>query len=261
MNLENIDIVMVGTTHPGNIGAAARAMHNMCISNLVLVNPQCPIGEIAYARASGANVILDSLRKAGSLQEAVQDSILVVATSARDRSLPWPELSPGLVAKKIAELNGQSRVALVFGREHSGLTNEELQICHYTVNIPTNPDFSSLNVASAIQVMCYEIFKTVGNQPETRQTEIQECAVTSQQLEGFFRHLEQVMITTQFLDLENPGLLMQRLRRLYHRLEMSNNEVDILRGILSSVEKYKKQDPSSPGDSEDSRLPVTKPYK
>lgn len=253
MNLENIDIVMVGTTHPGNIGAAARAMHNMCISNLVLVNPQCPIGEIAYARASGANVILDSLRKAGNLQEAVQDSILVVATSARDRSLPWPELSPGLVAKKITELNGQSRVALVFGREHSGLSNEELQICHYTVNIPTNPDFSSLNVASAIQVMCYEIFKTVGNQPETRQTEIQECAVTSQQLEGFFRHLEQVMITTEFLDRENPGLLMQRLRRLYHRLEMSKNEVDILRGILSSVEKYKNQDPSSPGDSEDSR--------
>jgi len=253
MNLENIDIVMVGTTHPGNIGAAARAMHNMCISNLVLVNPQCPIGEIAYARASGANVILDSLRKAGSLQEAVQDSILVVATSARDRSLPWPELSPGLVAKKIAELNGQSRVALVFGREHSGLTNEELQICHYTVNIPTNPDFSSLNVASAIQVMCYEIFKTVGNQTETRQTEIQESAVTSQQLEGFFRHLEQVMITTEFLDRENPGLLMQRLRRLYHRLEMSKNEVDILRGILSSVEKYKNQNPSSPGDSEDSR--------
>ena len=253
MNLENIDIVMVGTTHPGNIGAAARAMHNMCISNLVLVNPQCPIGEIAYARASGANVILDSLRKAGSLQEAVQRCILVVATSARDRSLPWPELSPGLVAKKIAELNGQSRVALVFGREHSGLTNEELQICHYTVNIPTNPDFSSLNVASAIQVMCYEIFKTVGNQPETRQTEIQECAVTSQQLEGFFRHLEQVMITTEFLDRENPGLLMQRLRRLYHRLEMSKNEVDILRGILSSVEKYKNQNPSSPGDSEDSR--------
>jgi len=253
MNLENIDIVMVGTTHPGNIGAAARAMHNMCISNLVLVNPQCPIGEIAYARASGANAILDSLRKAGSLQEAVQSCILVVATSARDRSLPWPELSPGLVAKKIAELNGQSRVALVFGREHSGLTNEELQICHYTVNIPTNPDFSSLNVASAIQVMCYEIFKTVGNQPEIRQTEIQECAVTSQQLEGFFRHLEQVMITTEFLDRENPGLLMQRLRRLYHRLEMSKNEVDILRGILSSVEKYKNQGPSSPGDSEDSR--------
>ncbi len=253
MNLENIDIVMVGTTHPGNIGAAARAMHNMCISNLVLVNPQCPIGEIAYARASGANVILDSLRIAGSLQEAVQHCILVVATSARDRSLPWPELSPGLVAKKIAELNGQSRVALVFGPEHSGLSNEELQICHYTVNIPTNPDFSSLNVASAIQVMCYEIFKTVGIRPETRQTEIQECAVTSQQLEGFFRHLEQVMITTEFLDRENPGLLMQRLRRLYHRLEMSKNEVDILRGILSSVEKYKNQDPSSPGDSEDSR--------
>jgi len=261
MSLENIDIVMVGTTHPGNIGAAARAMHNMCIANLVLVNPLCPIGEIAYARASGANVILDNRRQVGSLQEAVQDCILVIATSARKRSLPWPELTPGSMAQKIADLNDQSRVALVFGREHSGLTNDELQVCHYTVNIPTNPDFSSLNVASAIQVLCYEIFKSVKNQPEARQTDIQEAAATSQQLEGFFQHLEQVMITTRFLDLENPGLLMQRLRRLYHRLEMSNNEVDILRGILSSVEKYKKQNPSSPGDSEDSRLPVTKPYK
>lgn len=242
MSLENIDIVMVGTTHPGNIGAAARAMHNMCIPNLVLVNPKCPIGEIAYARASGANVILDKLRQAGSLQEAVQDCILVVATSARERSLPWPELTPGSMAQKIADLNGQSRVALVFGREHSGLTNEELQICHYTVNIPTNPVFSSLNVASAIQVLCYEIFKAVDNQSETRQDENLEPAATSQQLEGFYQHLEQIITTTQFLDPENPGLLMQRLRRLYHRLEMSKNEVDILRGILSSVEKYKKQD-------------------
>jgi tRNA (cytidine32/uridine32-2'-O)-methyltransferase len=239
MKLDHISIVMVGTTHPGNIGAAARAMHNMCISNLVLVNPQCPVGEIAYARASGANVILDKLRKTESLQEAVQDCSLVIASSARVRSLRWPELTPNLMAQKIADLNDQSRAALVFGREHSGLTNEELQLCNYMVNIPTNPDFSSLNVASAIQVLCYEIFIKSGHQAKARQSNVQESAATSQELEGYFQHLQQVMTTTKFLDTENPGLLMQRLRRLYHRFELSKIEVNILRGILSSVEKYK----------------------
>lgn len=246
MKLDHISIVMVGTTHPGNIGAAARAMHNMGISNLVLVNPQCPVGEIAYARASGANVILDKLRKTESLQEAVQDCNLVIASSARVRSLPWPELTPDLMAQKITDLNDQSRAALVFGREQSGLTNEELQLCHYMVNIPTNPDFSSLNVASAIQVLCYEIFIKAGHQAKARQSNVQESAATSQEsaatsqeLEGYFQHLQQVMTTTKFLDTENPGLLMQRLRRLYHRFELSKIEVNILRGILSSVEKYK----------------------
>ena len=239
MILSNIDIVMVGTTHPGNIGAAARAMHNMCIPNLVLVKPQCSIGEIAYARASGANDILGNRRNTESLQEAVQDCNLVIATSARVRSLPWPELTPELMAGKISEMNDQSRAALVFGREHSGLTNEELQLCNYMVNIPTNPDFSSLNVASAIQVLCYEIFKTSANQFAVQQTGNQESVATSQELEGYFEHLEQVMTATQFLDADNPGLLMQKLRRLYHRTELSKTEVNILRGILSSVEKYK----------------------
>ena len=239
MNLANIDIVMVGTTHPGNIGAAARAMHNMCISNLVLVNPQCPVDEIAYARASGANVILDNQRTYESLQEAVQDSNLVIATSARVRSLPWPELTPEVMAQKIGDQNSDSRVALVFGREHSGLTNEELQLCNFMVNIPTNDEFSSLNVASAVQVLCYEIFKTLRVQSEIRPAESREPPATNLELEGYFQHLEQVMTTTQFLDSQNPRLLMQRLRRLYHRLEMSKSEVNILRGILSSVEKYK----------------------
>lgn len=239
MNLSNIDIVMVGTTHPGNIGAAARAMHNMCISNLVLVNPQCPVGEIAYARASGADAILDNMRKAESLQEALQDCNLVIATSARIRSLTWPDLTMDGMAQKIFNLNDQSRAALVFGREHSGLTNEELQLCNYMVNIPTNTEFSSLNVASAIQVLCYEIFKISGKQSGDQHVEQQEPTATSQELEGYFQHLEQVMTATEFLDAENPGLLMQRLRRIYHRLELSKTEVNILRGILSSVQKFK----------------------
>jgi tRNA (cytidine32/uridine32-2'-O)-methyltransferase len=241
MNLANIDIVMVGTTHPGNIGAAARAMHNMCISNLVLVNPKCPVGEIAYARASGANVILDNRRSASNLQEAVKDCNLVIASSARQRSLAWPEITPTQAAEKISRLEAPSRIALVFGREHSGLTNEELQTCNSMVKIPTNPDFSSLNVASAIQLICYEVFKMNSTPAIPAGPRIQESAASSEEIEGYFQHLEQVMITTEFLDAENPGLLMQRLRRLYQRLELSKNEVNILRGILSSVEKFKSQ--------------------
>ena len=239
MNLENIDIVMVGTTHPGNIGAAARAMHNMSFANLVLVQPKCPVGEIAYARASGANSVLDQRRNPDDLQQAVRDCSLVIGSSARKRSLAWPELSPRQLAEKINDLDADSRVALVFGREHSGLTNEELQHCHYMVNIPTNPDFSSLNVASAIQIICYEIFNQ--NPSETRVIPVsgQDVAATSEEIEGYYQHLEQVMTTTQFLDTNNPGLLLQRLRRLYQRAELSKNEVNILRGILSSVEKYK----------------------
>lgn len=239
MKIDNISIVMAGTTHPGNIGAAARAMHNMCVPNLVLVNPQCPVGAIAYARASGAHVILGQRKTTESLQQAIKDCALVIATSARSRSMPWPELSPEQMAQKIWRLSDRSKVALVFGPEHSGLSNEELQLCHFSVSIPTNPEFNSLNVASAIQVLCYEIYRMVDNGSEARTLETSEPIATSGDLQGYFAHLEQVLVTTRFLDPDNPGLLMQRLRRLYQRIDLSITEVNILRGILSSVEKYK----------------------
>ncbi|MBT8437724.1 MAG: RNA methyltransferase, partial [Gammaproteobacteria bacterium] len=165
MKLQNIKIVMVGTTHPGNIGAAARAMNNMCLSHLTLVDPQCPIGETAYARASGANAILDNRETCSELAQAIADCSLVVATSARRRSLPWPELSPPELADKLIFMDDSARVALVFGREHSGLLNEEIQLCNHMVCIPTNPEFSSLNLASAIQVLGYEIFSRHCNAP------------------------------------------------------------------------------------------------
>ncbi len=239
MKLENIKIVMVETTHPGNIGAAARAMKNMCLSQLVLVNPKCPIGQIAYSRGSGANDILDQRITAESLPEAVADCAVVVGTSARLRSLAWPELSPDTLAHKMADMGDNEKAAIVFGREHAGLTNEELQHCHYTVTIPTNAEFSSLNVASAIQVISYEIFKLF-QQPLPPKCEEGDPTADSGELEGYFSHLEQVMITTGFLNPDNPRQLMKRLRRLYQRAEPSKNEVNILRGILSAVEKYRK---------------------
>lgn len=240
MPIDHIDIVMVGTTHPGNIGAAARVMHNMCFSTLVLVAPQCPVGDIAYARSSGAHAILDQRKTYGTLQEAINDCHLVVGMSARHRSLPWPELNPQQMSQEIISKVTDNRVALVFGREQSGLTNDELGLCNYMVSIPTNPNFSSLNVASAIQVMCYEIYQSLLNKDlgEVKESELDEPLATSHDIEGYMSHLKQVLETTEFLDPENPGLLMQRLRRLYQRVELSKTEVNILRGILSSVQKY-----------------------
>ena len=239
-NINNVDIVMVGTTHPGNIGAAARAMNNMCFTNLTLVDPQCPVGEIAYARSSGAHAILDRRKTTKSLPEAIEDAHLVIGMTARRRSLPWPELDPHEVSLMIAQKTQGTRVAVVFGREHSGLSNDELALCNYMVSIPTNPEFSSLNVASAIQVMCYEIYRTMGLSNAKSQADSPEAMATAQDLEGYFSHLRQVLLETEFLDVDHPGLLMQRLRRLFQRVELEKTEVNILRGVLSSVQKYKK---------------------
>ena len=239
IDLSHISIVMVGTTHPGNIGAAARAMNNMCFKNLILVDPQCPVGEIAYARSSGAHAILDQLKSFQYLQDAISDSHLVVGLTARQRSLTWPQFFPEELATKIKLDGGDRRVALIFGREHSGLTNEELSLCNAMVSIPANPDFSSLNVASAIQVMCYEIYKILIKNEHAFEYESIEEPATSYDVEGFYQHLQQVLHTTEFLDADNPGQLMHRLRRLYQRTGLTKTEVNILRGILSSVEKYR----------------------
>jgi len=240
MKLENIKIVLVGTTHPGNIGGAARAMNNMCFSDLALVDPQCPVGEIAYARASGANAILDNRDTAGELSPLIKDCQLVVATSARRRSLAWPELSPSELAEKLLAMDDDSRAALVFGREHSGLNNDEMQSCNYMVCIPTNPDFSSLNLASAVQVLCYEIFSRSDTVSEDRKPASgDEIAASGAEIDGYFEHLQKVLEENEFLDPEKPGLIMQRLRRLYLRSELSRNEVNILRGMLTAIEKHR----------------------
>ncbi|MDH3218990.1 MAG: RNA methyltransferase [Gammaproteobacteria bacterium] len=237
MRLEKISIVLVGTTHPGNIGAAARAMHNMCFNRLVLVDPQCPVGEVAYARASGANSVLNERQTFGSLVQAIADCDCVIATSARRRSLAWPELNPGTMSEKLVEMGDSSRVALVFGREHSGLTNEELQLCNYMLSIPANPEFSSLNLASAIQIVCYEIYRRQAIRPEATVPDAQDLPATSAETEGYFAQLQQALESSGFLNPEQPGLIMQRLRRLYLRSELTRNEVNILRGILSAIEK------------------------
>jgi tRNA (cytidine32/uridine32-2'-O)-methyltransferase len=240
MKLQNIRIVLVGTSHPGNIGAAARAMHNMGINRLSLVDPQCPVGEVAYARASGANIVLDQRETFAELPAAIADCNLVIAATARRRSLAWPEIEPRTMVDKILQLDDNCQVALVFGREHSGLNNEEIQLCNEMVCIPTNPDFSSLNLAAAVQVLCYEIYSGQFVSPEPGPPVEQDLPASSQEIEDFFEHLQQSIEHSGFLNARHPGLTMARLRRLYLRIELMRSEVNILRGILSSFHKLKK---------------------
>jgi TrmH family RNA methyltransferase len=241
--LENIRVVLVGTSHPGNIGGAARAMKNMGLSQLVLVDPQDFPSDEAVARASGATDILQAAQVVATLEEALVGCRLVLGTSARDRHIPWPMLEPrecGVAACEQAQQGAQ--VALVFGREYAGLTNEELQRCHFHVHIPSDPAFSSLNLAAAVQVLAYEVrmaWLVTAGQPvkQLAVVEPDEEPVTADELESFYRHLEQALVEIRFLDPDKPRHLMSRLRRLYGRSEVSKLEMNILRGILTETIK------------------------
>lgn len=246
MVLQNIRVVLVNTSHPGNIGGAARAMKNMGLSQLVLVQPEdFPSGE-AVARASGATDILDAALVVDTLEEALAGCSVVLGTSARDRRIPWPLLDPRECATTSLEHVEQGgQVALVFGREYAGLTNEELQRCHFHVHIPSDPEFGSLNLAAAVQVLTYEVrmaWLARQGQP-TKMAKLETTAmlnsqlVTVEELEAYFRHLERTLIAIRFLDPEKPRHLMARLRRLYGRCGISRLEMNILRGILTETLK------------------------
>jgi tRNA (cytidine32/uridine32-2'-O)-methyltransferase len=237
MALANFRIVLVGTTHPGNIGAAARAMHTMGLSRLYLVNPKnFPCAE-ATARASGADHLLAQAEICSSLRQAVAGCHLVFGLSARPRNIAWPSLEArdcGVLA--VAEA-AAGEVAIVFGCEHSGLSNAELDHCHYLVHIPSNPEYRSLNLAAAVQVMAYEVrvafltgLTSLANVPSDAPL------ASTDKVEGFFAHLEQALVEIGFLDPDNPRLLMRRLRRLFLRARLDSQEINILRGILTAAQ-------------------------
>jgi len=233
---ENIRIVLVNTSHPGNIGAAARAMKNMGLSQLVLVEPALFPNADATARASGADDILQRAKVCDSLAEAIGGCKLVFATSARLRSLPWPLVEPREMAQQVIAVASQAPVAIVFGREHSGLTNVELEACNALVHIPCNEAFSSLNIAAAVQVLCYEVNLAMG--VATAQPDDDSDIATSDEIERFHQHLEQTLVEIDFLDPDKPRLLMRRLKRLYNRARLEQTEVNILRGILTATQKF-----------------------
>jgi tRNA (cytidine32/uridine32-2'-O)-methyltransferase len=257
---ERMRIILVNTTHPGNIGAVARAIKNMGFKQLYLVSPQQFPSMEATARASGAEDVLASAVVTKSLEEALYDCALVMGLSGRARKIAWPTLEAREAADKVAtELNqqNQSSVALVFGQEQSGLLNEALAKCHYQVTISANPDYSSLNLAQAVQVLTYEcrmallkksaIFSNsdqmVVKNKEPEQETIKDLnaekqpLVTAEEIEYYFTHLENTLKRLQFLDPARPRHLMKRLRRLYNKARLDKTELNILQGILTAINK------------------------
>jgi TrmH family RNA methyltransferase len=228
-----VRIVLVGTTHPGNIGAVARAMKNMGFKDLVLVSPRHFPHEDATARASGAEDVLDAARVVDHLDAALADCHFAAGASARSRTIEWPTLPPRECAARLHAENAGGNVAVVFGPEKSGLSNEDLDRCQALLTIPTDPDFSSLNIAMAVQVICYELRLAALEQKEPAPPEVPPA--TAEEMEFFFRHLETVLTDRKFLDPENPRTLMRRLRRLFFKAGPDKNEINILRGILTAV--------------------------
>lgn len=237
--LANVHIVLSHTTHPGNIGATARAMKTMGLSTLCLVNPKSFPNNEANVRASNARDILEQASVVSSLEEALHDTVLAIAMTARTRDLSNRILDARQAAKVLLEHASNAPVALVFGRESSGLTTAEISKCQLTVHIPANPDYSSLNLASAVQIMAYELRMAL---TETMLIAPQQSAyqlANFYEVELFYHHLEQAMIDSGFLNPRQPKRLMQRLRRMFARTQLEKEEVNILRGILSALEKHR----------------------
>lgn len=237
--LNNVKIVLVETSHTGNMGSAARAMKTMELSNLCLVNPVIKPDSQSISLAAGASDIIKNAAIFSSLEEAIADCSLVIGTSARPRTLQWPNLTPKECGNKIIHEAINAQVALVFGRERVGLTNNELQKCHYHVGIPANPEYSSLNLAMSVQVLCYEIRMSMLSL-QAQQTELNMTTTEYPKdidIERFYQHLEQTLLQTGFINANHPGKIMGRLRRLFTRTRIDQQELNILRGILTSIDK------------------------
>lgn len=236
--------VLVGTSHPGNVGAAARAMKTMGQREMVLVAPECDVRAVdAYAMASGAEDLIQSARRAETLQAGIADCVYALGCTARRRSVPLPEFSP---REAVAELLRQARhgpVALVFGRERTGLSNEELQICQGSVLIPSDPSFASLNIAAAVQVLAYELrvaqlgLATTATIAAESTPDVEDPPATVEETEGLFGHLDRALHAIDFHKGRSPDMVMQRLRRLLLRAGLDAREVRILRGILADAER------------------------
>ena len=236
--LSHIRIVLINTTHPGNIGAAARAMKVMGLQHLHLVSPKIFPSAEATAMASGADDLLANAVIHDSLESALDGCSLVLGTSARIRSLPLPQIDMRSAAQSaLAEHEGQD-IAIIFGQERAGLTNDEIQRCHQLVHIDTNPHYGSLNLSQAVQVMAYELRMAVIGGAGATVAPSDWVPVDAGQMEMFFVHLEQTLLDIRFLNPEQPKRLMARLRRLFNRARPDQNEINILRGILTAAQRH-----------------------
>ncbi len=242
MPLSAIRIVLVEPSHPGNIGAVARAMKNMALGELVLVRPKSFPHPEATARASGADDVLARARIVDSVTAAVEDCGYVAATTSRPRDQNFRALDLVEAAPRIFAMSDRGPAAVLFGAERTGLTNEELALAHLLLRIPANPDYPSLNLAMAVQLVCYELFRAAGSPADSRPlSELPVPLASGADMERFYTHLQQVMDETDFRDRTQQGNhLMTRIRRLFQRCEMDQNEVNILRGILTAVQSKRR---------------------
>jgi tRNA (cytidine32/uridine32-2'-O)-methyltransferase len=230
-----IRIVLVDTTHPGNIGAVARAMKNMALDELALVRPQTFPSAEATARASGADDLLVHARVVASVDEAIADCGFVIGSTARDRVQHWQVLEPRAAAARIVVERATLPVAVLFGAERIGLTNEDLARCHCLLRIPASSEYPSLNLAMAVQIVCYEIFLASGAALPLGERSTPLASTT--EMQRFYAHLDEVMQEVDFTDRTQAGVhLMGRLRRLFNRAELDENEVNILRGLLTAIQ-------------------------
>ena len=243
MNTDNIRIVLVNTSHPGNIGGVARAMKNMGLQRLYLVAPRDYPNEQAEWRAVSAKDILDTAIVVPTLEDAIADCQFVVGTSARERRIPWPLLDARQCAERMAQASSQEQVAVLFGREDRGLTNEELRVCNLHLNIPTSGAYSSLNLAMAVQIVAYELhmLRSSAELPVNELEQWDSPFASQVNMEHFYQHLEETLIDVEFLDPTAPRQLMSRLRRLYTRVRLDEMELNILRGVLSETQKWVKR--------------------
>lgn len=244
--LENIRIVLVNTSHPGNIGATARAMKNMGLKKLILVEPKDFPSFEAYSRAAGADDLLGEAEVVDSLSDALKNCVWVAGTSARLRTVKWQIHEPRACATEAIEHAAEGDVAIVFGRERTGLSNEELEQCNTLVHIPTNPEYTSLNVASAVQVLSYEcrmaaLEAGVIDQPEmaARKKHKEDVPASADMLDGMYGHLHETLQDINFFYNSSPEMVMRRLKSLFNRANTTRREVALLRGIFSAAQGKK----------------------
>ncbi len=237
--LNSIKVVLVGTTHPGNIGATARAMKNMGIVNMALVEPKEFPSDIATYRSKAAKDVLENAEVFDTLKMAISDCELVIGTSARERKVPWPILNPKDASQEVSRGSLNNKVAVVFGREDRGLTNEELGLCNIHVHIPTDPEYSSLNLSQAVQIMVYEIRSAILENEGTDGNWDVEFA-DNDQTERLISHMDELMQEVDFYEIDNPRKLLLRVRRFFKRSRLDVMEVNIFRGLFAAIQKKLK---------------------
>ncbi len=238
--LNSVKVVLVGTTHPGNIGATARAMKNMGILDLALVEPKEFPSDVATFRSKAAKDILEKASVHRSLAEAVSECELVVGTSARGRTVPWPVLNPREAAEEMHKSSRNGKVAIVFGREDRGLTNEELGLCNFHVHIPSDPEYSSLNLSQAVQILAYEIRLSYLKDQHVNKDYWDVELANNEQTERLINHMDELMQEVDFYDVENPRKLLVRVRRFFKRSKIDVMEVNIFRGLFATIQKKLK---------------------